>query len=109
MRREVFRSLGGFPCVPLMEDYDLVKLVHKHHVPKSALMSMSGEEYLAVSKWNDGETLYAQAPDKGVCVLSAKVKTSARRWKHNGLVLNTIINQVGLDEFQCHAYFTTIC
>jgi hypothetical protein len=102
MRREVFRCLGGLPSVPLMEDYDFVKLVHQHHIPKSALMPMSGEDYMTAAqqqksgtcKWNEGETLYAHPPTKGVCILSAKVKTSARRWKHNGLVLNTLVNQV---------------
>ena len=99
LRREVFRCLGGFPAVPLLEDYDLVRIGIACHMSPSTLMKMSGAEHLpeatkATHKWNaDEKGLYA-VQRRGVCILHASVKTSARRWRHNGVVLNTIINQV---------------
>ena len=106
MRKEVFRGLGGFSRIPLMEDYELVQLTKQCHVPGSVLKSMGGEEYLprggrssvsastASGQTEEEEVAMYVAKGRGICILSAKAKTSARRWKHNGVFLNTFINQV---------------
>jgi hypothetical protein len=70
MRKEIFEALGRFEDIPLMEDYELVKSVHKLF-PPSAL-----------------------SPSRGVFVLTEKVSTSARRWRQKGLVYTTLMNQV---------------
>ena len=64
MRRQTFHRLGGFPNVPFMEDYDLVKR--------------------------------AQAAGGGVVTSDLSVRTSARRWLINGVVWNTVLNQIVL-------------
>lgn len=60
MRADTFHKLGGYPDLPVMEDYELVRRLGK-----------LGQIRLA----------------------PASVKTSARRWLHQGIVCATMTNQ----------------
>jgi hypothetical protein len=73
MRKDIFEALGTFQNIPLMEDYELVKLVLQ-------LFPFS-------------------RPRMGICgvvVLSEKVQTSVRRWRDKGVLKTTLMNQVSL-------------
>jgi hypothetical protein len=80
MRKDIFEALGCFQNIPLMEDYELVKLVHRLF-PSTVSSSSLG-------------------PVCGVVVLREKVQTSARRWREKGVLTTTIMNQV---SFLCCA------
>ena len=75
-RRAVFDALGGFPLVPLMEDYDFVQRVRKLSV---------GQIRIALNDASNYKT------GRDLC----SVTTSARRWEVHGVVWTTLINQVG--------------
>ena len=64
MPTNVFRAVGGFPDVSLMEDVDLVCTVRN--------MRQIGH----------------------IAIIKSKVFTSARRWEENGVFFNTFLNQL---------------
>lgn len=67
MRAEVFRRLGGFADMPLMEDYDLVR-------------RLRGTGRVRVAR--------------------ASVRTSARRWRDQGIVCATMTNVASIIAYQ---------
>jgi len=67
LRTTTFFNLGGFPDLPIMEDYQLVK----------------------------------RASGVGsIITFQQKVTTSARRWKHLGILQTTLINQLVVVGFK---------
>lgn len=61
VRTDVFRALGGFPDIPIMEDFEFVKRLKRR-----------------------GTVLLVDSP----------AVTSARRWRHCGMLRTTLLNQV---------------
>lgn len=80
MRKDIFEALGNFQNIPLMEDYELVKLVHR--------------VFPSSQRRHDNTSLKIC----DVVVLSEKVQTSARRWREKGVLTTTIMNQVPLSS-----------
>ena len=82
-RKEVFNALGGFPLVPLMEDYDLVSLLPVDDEGKGHLK-------------NDGSTKQCGGQNESSSDVrkSLRVITSARRWEEHGVIWTTVMNQV---------------
>eukprot|EP01135_Chromosphaera_perkinsii_P001302 Nk52_evm29s164 gene=Nk52_evmTU29s164 len=78
VRTEVFRNIEGYPDLPLMEDYEFVR-----EIPLLQVKSWSRRMSCANVK----------SPSK-ITILPAAVKTSARRWEVNGVIANTVLNQV---------------
>ena len=79
-RREVFWALGGFPVVPLMEDYDLVQRVRE----------LGGGVQLVPCE----EEEEVEEGGRGGKRRSLRVITSARRWEEHGVLWTTVMNQV---------------
>jgi len=64
LRRGVFRAYGGFPSLPFMEDFELVDRIRR-----------SGGA-------------------GAVHTLRSEMRTSARRWEQQGVLRNSLVNQV---------------
>lgn len=83
-RKEVFQSVfGGFPCLPFMEDYELV----------CQAQSMIKAYASGPHKYPTSSTSWR------ICTVNGVVYSSLRRWEINGLVGNTVINQVSYIGF----------
>jgi hypothetical protein len=64
LKKETFIGMGGFPSIPMMEDFEFVRQIQKKSTKKDA-----------------------------VRILSVSAVTSGRRWKKLGLIKNTLLNQ----------------
>jgi hypothetical protein len=93
-RKEVFNALGGFPLVPLMEDYDLVQRVRQLGVGRVSLLPVDDEGKGHLK--NDGSTKQCggQNGSSSDVRKSLRVITSARRWEEHGVIWTTVMNQV---------------
>jgi glycosyltransferase involved in cell wall biosynthesis len=69
MRADVFRHVGGFPDLPLMEDYELVRCLRARELAARG-----------------GETR------QRIVILPAQVRCSPRRWERYGVPFVTITN-----------------
>eukprot|EP00287_Rhodomonas_sp_CCMP768_P015607 CAMPEP_0196758594 /NCGR_PEP_ID=MMETSP1091-20130531/104270_1 /TAXON_ID=302021 /ORGANISM="Rhodomonas sp., Strain CCMP768" /LENGTH=303 /DNA_ID=CAMNT_0042107423 /DNA_START=64 /DNA_END=975 /DNA_ORIENTATION=- len=70
--RKRFHGMGGFPEMPLMEDYEFVRRLRRAALHRS----------LTEGVWC------------GVATLPVSVRCSPRRWLHKGVVSTTVTNQV---------------
>ncbi len=68
MERCVFDESGRFPFLPIMEDFELVRILRRRGIVKT---------------------------------LDASSITSARRWRRNGVIRTTVINQILIAGFLC--------
>lgn len=76
--RSTFESVGGFPNVPIMEDVSLLRRIKQYH--------------------------HTQRSPKGgpaLLVVNEKVQTSPRRWVTNGMLWNTLLNQLLMSAWLC--------
>jgi len=64
MSTAVFRAVGGFPAMPMMEDFELSRILRDH----------------------------ARALQRRVHIVSEPALCSGRRWQNNGVLWNTLLN-----------------
>lgn len=82
--RSTFKSIGGFPDVPIMEDVSLLRRVKRYHYQHHQGKGQSGR---GRSPW--------------LTILDESVQTSPRRWVKNGMVWNTLLNQFLMTAWIC--------
>ncbi|GAB5033985.1 glycosyl transferase family 2 [Nannochloropsis oceanica] len=91
VRRKVFDVLGGFPDVPIMEDYSFVQalrvLAKRPPPPKPRSRRKGGKKGGREGRGDGG--MYGGRIE----LLPSCVRTSGRRWERVGVLRTTLINQ----------------
>jgi glycosyltransferase involved in cell wall biosynthesis len=82
VRREEYKSIGGFANFPLMEDVDLLRKYKQHH--RRCTESKDGKTRRPGFSFNR---------ESCIQVLPLAVVTSPRRWNRKGVWWNTLCNQ----------------
>jgi rSAM/selenodomain-associated transferase 1 len=101
VRRSVFEAVGGYPDVPVMEDFSFIQALHKmaRTPPTSRPGGRDGRERKDGRATRQGGGRRGQSTEAGglyggkIRLLPSAVRTSARRWERLGVVRTTLVNQ----------------